>query len=133
MSVSNHLNPKIVVIGGGLSGLTAAYRLKEKNADVELYEGRNRLGGRVFTALINGEPGELGGQNLYDGGKSGHILNLIEQLGLKTEFTPIRLERIYHHEGQKYDFYKLIQDCHFNPQSLKDKLQELADSSKNMQ
>ena len=38
-----------VVIGAGLAGLAAAYRLSEKNCKVTVLEGRDRLGGRVLT------------------------------------------------------------------------------------
>ena len=63
-------SPKIVVIGAGLSGLTTAYRLHEKGLDVELYEARHRVGGRVFTVNVMGHVAELGGQNILDGGDS---------------------------------------------------------------
>lgn len=38
-----------VVIGAGLAGLAAAYRLSGKNCKVTVLEGRDRLGGRVLT------------------------------------------------------------------------------------
>lgn len=50
---------KVVVIGGGITGLTAAYRLKqaaEKGAPVEplLLEGSSRLGGKITTERAGG-------------------------------------------------------------------------------
>lgn len=38
---------RVAVVGGGLAGLNAAYRLSRQGLDVRLYEGRRRLGGRV--------------------------------------------------------------------------------------
>jgi monoamine oxidase len=38
-----------VVIGSGLSGLAAAYKLKKSGWNVTLLEARNRIGGRVFS------------------------------------------------------------------------------------
>lgn len=38
-----------VIIGAGLAGLSAAYRLKKKNWTVTIVEARDRIGGRVFT------------------------------------------------------------------------------------
>jgi monoamine oxidase len=38
-----------IVIGGGLAGLAAAYRLKDYRFHVTVLEARDRLGGRVLT------------------------------------------------------------------------------------
>ena len=52
-------NPIIVVIGGGITGLSAAYRLvelsREKNLNIEIHllEGSNKLGGVISTQQIN--------------------------------------------------------------------------------
>ena len=40
---------KVIVIGAGLAGLTTAYRLQAQGIDVEVYEARSRLGGRILT------------------------------------------------------------------------------------
>ncbi|WAC09682.1 flavin monoamine oxidase family protein [Dyadobacter pollutisoli] len=44
---------KVIVIGGGFAGLAAAYALRKKNVDVTVIESRNRLGGRVFSHVID--------------------------------------------------------------------------------
>ena len=41
--------PRVVVIGGGFAGLTAAYELSRAGADVTVLEARNRIGGRVIS------------------------------------------------------------------------------------
>jgi monoamine oxidase len=40
---------RVVVLGGGLAGLTAAYRLMNQGYEVIVLEGQNRVGGRVLT------------------------------------------------------------------------------------
>jgi isorenieratene synthase len=40
-------NPKVVVVGGGIAGLTAATGLAERGVDVEIIEREHYLGGRV--------------------------------------------------------------------------------------
>jgi glutamate synthase (NADPH/NADH) small chain len=39
---------KVAVIGGGISGLTAAYDLARKGWGVAIYEARDRLGGELW-------------------------------------------------------------------------------------
>jgi cation diffusion facilitator CzcD-associated flavoprotein CzcO len=39
----------VAVIGAGLAGLTAAYRLQQRGFDVTVFEARDRVGGRVWT------------------------------------------------------------------------------------
>ncbi|MEK7857395.1 MAG: FAD-dependent oxidoreductase, partial [Acidobacteriota bacterium] len=38
-----------IIIGAGLAGLSAAYKLKTAGWEVTLLDGRNRIGGRVFS------------------------------------------------------------------------------------
>src|SRR5262245_15024491 len=40
---------RVVVLGGGLAGLTAAYRLMHQGYEVIVLEGQDRVGGRVLT------------------------------------------------------------------------------------
>src|SRR5215475_8387954 len=42
-------NRKVVIVGAGLAGLSAAYELKKLGYDVEVYEARHRVGGRAFS------------------------------------------------------------------------------------
>ncbi|XP_016453896.1 putative polyamine oxidase 5 [Nicotiana tabacum] len=57
--------PKIVIIGAGISGLTAAKTLYTTQNSNELFElcvveGGNRIGGRIFTSEFNGDQIEMG-------------------------------------------------------------------------
>ena len=45
---------KIIVIGSGFGGLSAAARLAARGHDVELFEKRDKLGGRAYVYEING-------------------------------------------------------------------------------
>ncbi|MBM7855080.1 Fe-S oxidoreductase [Desulfohalotomaculum tongense] len=42
-------NKQVAVVGGGLSGLTAAYDLAQKGYDIVVFEAKNYLGGRIWT------------------------------------------------------------------------------------
>src|SRR3954469_9031533 len=50
----------VAVIGGGITGLTAAFVLKQRGLRVVLYEAGNRLGGTIMTERRDGYLAELG-------------------------------------------------------------------------
>ena len=56
----------VVVVGGGLAGLVAARRLAEAGAEVELFERRDRVGGRVRSREVDGFTLDRGFQVLFD-------------------------------------------------------------------
>ncbi|WP_242917334.1 flavin monoamine oxidase family protein [Pontibacter liquoris] len=73
---------KIILIGGGLSGLTLAYLLAEKNVETLVLEASPRLGGRIQTVKGNlGTPMELGATWFAE--KHCHLSTLIEELQLQ--------------------------------------------------
>ena len=41
--------PTIAVVGAGLAGLTAAYRLKQAGLNAKVYEASGRIGGRCWS------------------------------------------------------------------------------------
>lgn len=55
------IDSDITIIGGGLTGLTLAYLLRNQNRSVHILEARSRLGGRIFTKKNEGQaPQEMG-------------------------------------------------------------------------
>lgn len=65
---------RIVVVGAGMAGLTAALRLTQARHDVTVLEARDRVGGRVHSVtLSNGEVGELGGEWLSSDQPGGFV------------------------------------------------------------
>jgi len=72
----------VIIIGGGLSGLTLAYLLKKKNVKATLLEASPRLGGRIQTVKGSiGTPMELGATWFAD--KHRHFSSLVNELGLQ--------------------------------------------------
>ncbi|MBU94201.1 MAG: protoporphyrinogen oxidase [Balneola sp.] len=78
--------PSIGVLGGGISGLAAAWFLKQGGAEVTLFE-KETPGGAIRTELKQGLVLDLGPNSLRD--KSGELLQLISELGLKDELLMI--------------------------------------------
>ncbi|MEH2030155.1 MAG: NAD(P)/FAD-dependent oxidoreductase [Nostoc sp.] len=57
--------PKVLVVGAGIAGLTAAYRLRKAGVPVDIVEARNRVGGRMRSlanAAGTNVTVELGGE-----------------------------------------------------------------------
>ncbi|KAK7403431.1 hypothetical protein QQX98_010797 [Neonectria punicea] len=70
-----------IVIGGGFSGLIAARDLsKQPGVDVLLIEGRDRIGGRTWTAQVLGEEFEMGGTWVH--WCQPHVYNELHRYGL---------------------------------------------------
>ena len=72
--------PRIGIIGGGFTGLTAAYRLVQQDIDVTLFEASDRLGGLAAGFELAGHRVEQAYHFLYKTDE--YILSLVEELGL---------------------------------------------------
>jgi len=74
---------RVVIVGAGLAGLTAAYELRKAGVQEAIYESASRIGGRVFTAHDIMAPGlttELGGE--FIDSKHRDLLVLIHEFDL---------------------------------------------------
>lgn len=63
------VSKKVVIIGAGLAGLSAAYELSQAGHDVTVLEARTRPGGRVYTIrgqFADGLYAEAGATNVFD-------------------------------------------------------------------
>lgn len=71
----------IIIIGAGASGLIAARELTKHGKKVCILEARNRVGGRIHTAQLNGftRPIELGAEFIH--GESPITMSLLKEAG----------------------------------------------------
>jgi monoamine oxidase len=82
--------PSIVIVGGGIAGLTAALTLQDKGVSSQIYESSGRLGGRMHsdwaefgrTFWADGQQAELCGELIDSNHKT--ILQLAQRFGLAT-------------------------------------------------
>ena len=72
-----------VIIGAGLSGLYAAFRLAEQGESFIVLEARDRLGGRIYCPQYQGLSSDLGPSWFWPEIQP-RIVNLIARLGLTT-------------------------------------------------
>ena len=90
---------RVIVIGAGLSGLRTAMLLQKIGFEVRVVEGRNRVGGRVFTLdHLSGHP--EAGSNVI-GPNYGRILDVANSLELTIEESPRPLTSGYIINGEK--------------------------------
>lgn len=76
--------PRVVIIGGGISGLTTAYRLHQADPTLQLtlLEAKSRVGGNVQTEICEGYRVEWGPNGFLDN-KPG-MVELCRDLGLSS-------------------------------------------------
>ncbi len=79
---------KVIVIGAGMSGLNAALLLEEQGVDVQVLEGRQRVGGRVLSHRdVPGNP-ESGGTSF--GAGYARVMDACKKFKVGTiDVTPI--------------------------------------------
>jgi len=124
---------KIVVIGAGIAGLTAAYRLHKKGFDVEVYEARGRVGGRILSGFIDDKVVEFGGQNFFDGGDAQNLNQLIQEFELPLVYYSSSFNYFFHHDNTLLPVDELIKKHNFNPETLEEQLDVIAQNSASMQ
>ncbi|MBB5936068.1 protoporphyrinogen oxidase [Streptomyces zagrosensis] len=71
---------RVVVIGGGISGLAAAHRLVDGGAQVTLLEASGRLGGKLYAGQIAGVAVDLGAESML--ARRPEAVNLARAVGL---------------------------------------------------
>ncbi|CAN5630275.1 protoporphyrinogen oxidase [soil metagenome] len=79
------MTPAFSVIGGGISGLTAAYRLRRlvgDDATITLFDPADRLGGILRTERVAGQPMDVGAEAFIV--RRPEVPALLRELGLET-------------------------------------------------
>lgn len=83
------MNKRIAIIGGGISGLAAAFYAREKfgnEVGIALYEKDNRLGGTIGTTREDGYLVDWGSNGFLD--REPLTLEFIDQIGLRDRLNP---------------------------------------------
>jgi monoamine oxidase len=100
--------PRVIIIGAGFAGLTAAYYLKKKGIDFVILEARNRISGRVFSHTMDEKENlvvELGAE--WVGNSHERLQNLCNEFGLELQNNQFESHLIYkgvHHKSGEWDY-----------------------------
>ena len=54
------MKKKILIIGGGISGIYVGYLLKKEGFSIKILEANDRIGGRIYTKKVHNTKVELG-------------------------------------------------------------------------
>lgn len=76
----------VVIVGAGIAGLTAGYRLHQQGIPVKILEAQDRVGGRMWSlpgAFADGQVVELGGELIDTGHQA--IRSLAKELGIALD------------------------------------------------
>ena len=100
--MSNHPSPRVVIVGAGPAGLTAAYQLVKAGITPIVVEADSVVGGISRTAQADGWRFDIGGHRFFT--KVAPVEAIWHELLTDDEFlTRPRLSRMYY-QGKYYDY-----------------------------
>jgi oxygen-dependent protoporphyrinogen oxidase len=76
------VRPPVAVVGGGITGLTAAFELQRRGVPVVVYEATDRVGGAIRSVRVNGFLAEFGPNTILE--TSPRITQLVRDAGLSA-------------------------------------------------
>ena len=83
--------PSVIVVGGGIAGLTAAYTLQKDGFDVEVLEREDTPGGRMRSERHGGFVVDRGAQFIASSYRN--MRALVDELGLKPQVRRLKTGR----------------------------------------
>ncbi len=106
MSETYATSKPVLIVGGGIAGLSAAKRLKEHGLQVLVLEGRDRLGGRIHTTDVAGEQASWidMGAAFIDDHQTNRVFHLLNESGAEVHPTPFRLfgQRLFDQQSSRW-------------------------------
>ncbi|WP_395307610.1 flavin monoamine oxidase family protein [Mycobacterium sp. AMU20-3851] len=96
----------VIVVGAGFAGLSAARELTKRGHQVVVLEGRDRVGGRSYTATVAGVPVDLGAT--FVGPTQDAVNALAAELGCETVPTYSRGKNLIRWHGRVRSYRSTI-------------------------
>lgn len=104
---------KIGIVGGGVSGLTAAYRLAKKGHQVEVFEAADHVGGLAAGFKVAGTSLEKYYHHIFTSDTC--IRGLVDELGLREKLHWLTSQMGFTYQGKLYPFGTPQQLLSFTP------------------
>ncbi len=111
----NAAKARIVIVGAGIAGLSAALRLKDRGVQATVYEASGRTGGRIFSNSgywQDGQTSEWGGELIDSSHQT--MLGLARRFQLQVndlhKMEPLSAKDTYFFNGQYYPEADALRD-----------------------
>jgi protoporphyrinogen oxidase len=120
VKTSDHNSTRWAIVGGGMLGMTLAFRLAEMGHRVTLIEAAPQLGGLASTWKL----GDVEWERYY------HVIllsdsrlrNLLDEIGLADQLNWVETKTGFYTDGQLYSMSNTAEFLSFPPLSLMEKL-----------
>ena len=93
---------KVGIVGAGVAGLTAAYRLAKKGHEVEVFEASDHVGGLAAGFPIAGTTLERYYHHIFT--SDIHIRGLVDELGVRDSLHWLPSQMGLSYQGKLYPF-----------------------------
>jgi protoporphyrinogen oxidase len=111
---------KFAIIGGGITGLVAGYRLLQKGYGVTIFEKEKELGGLLGSFKIEGKSLEKAYHHIFKTDK--YIIGLIEELGLSSKLKWFDGSTAIYFDKKIWLFNGAMDLLRFKPLGMVDKI-----------
>ncbi|MGE4170143.1 MAG: FAD-dependent oxidoreductase [Candidatus Margulisiibacteriota bacterium] len=91
-----------IIVGAGVAGLTAAYRLLQQGYNVQVFERSPFVGGQLVTTTVGGEPIECYYHHAFTSDTA--LWALCEELGIMDQVQWLPSTMGYYSQGKLYPF-----------------------------
>ncbi len=107
---------KIGIVGGGVAGLTAAYRLAKQGHEVDVFEASDHVGGLASGFSVAGTSLEHYYHHLFT--SDIQIRGLVDELGIREKLHWLTSQMGFTYKGKLYPFGTPLQLLKFTPLPL---------------